>query len=150
MKYIFKLIILFSSLGCYSVDDHRIARVIDGDTVVLDDSTRVRLAYIDCPELSQSWGKEAKMFTESLVLHSMIRVATIDTDIYHRKVAILYIGSLNINRELVVNGLAWTYKGMSTDELYSTELRARAQHIGLWADKKPIPPFLYRINHKIN
>ncbi|MBI3559585.1 hypothetical protein HY087_00460, partial [Candidatus Gottesmanbacteria bacterium] len=41
--------------------------VIDGDTIVVEPKTRVRLRHIDAPELNFCGGKEAKETLEKLV-----------------------------------------------------------------------------------
>jgi len=110
---------------------------------------KVRLYGIDCPELSQNYGQEAKRFTESLVLSKKVTVEKKDTDIYGRVVGLVYLpdGTL-LNEELVKNGYAWVYDTYCTDSVCSTwktlEQQARQQGKGLWQDSNPIPPWEYR------
>ena len=110
---------------------------------------KIRLYGIDCPELSQSYGQEAKQFTENLALSKEVTIEKKDTDIYGRVVGIVYLpdGTL-LNEELVKNGYAWVYDAYCTDSICSKwktlEQQARQQKLGLWQDPNPIPPWDYR------
>ena len=53
---------------------HVVERVVDGDTIVLDDKTSVRLLLIDAPELDQCFGPEAKEALQKLVLGQTVRL----------------------------------------------------------------------------
>src|SRR3989344_5948521 len=49
-----------------------VKRVIDGDTLELDNGNKVRLICIDTPEIGQPYFQEAKSYLESLVLNKKI------------------------------------------------------------------------------
>ena len=61
----------------------KVDRVTDGDTIVLMDSTRVRLHGIDTPERDQPYGSEATAALERMVARSVYMVE-VDTDRYGR------------------------------------------------------------------
>ena len=65
------------------------AKVVDGDTIVLMDRTRVRLHGIDAPERDQPYGPMATAALEHMVERSVYYLKT-DTDRYGRMVATLY------------------------------------------------------------
>ena len=51
----------------------------------------------------------------------------------------------DLSKEMIRNGFAWHYKEYSSDkELAELEIQARNKKIGLWADKKPMEPWLCR------
>ena len=83
-------------------------RVTDGDTIVLMDSTRVRLHGIDTPERDQPYGPTATAALEYMVGRSVYYVET-DEDRYERMLATLYHSKegYNINASLVCTGFAW-------------------------------------------
>jgi len=57
--------------------DYEIAnveRVIDGDTIVIENKTSVRLLGINCPEKGEKYYGEAKEFVEELVLNKSIKL----------------------------------------------------------------------------
>ena len=52
---------------------------------------------------------------------------------------------LDVNRELVAQGVAWVYRKYSDDaELLRLEAEAKQNGLGLWADPNPIPPWEWR------
>lgn len=57
-----------------------------------------------------------------------------DTDKYGRTVGRVYVGSLDVNAELVKRGAAWVYRQYSSDpSLITLEQQAKAARRGLWA-----------------
>ena len=115
--------------------------VTDGDTIkVLQNGTQViiRLASIDCPEKGQPYGLAAKKFTANLVAGKVVKVWPTDTDRYGI-VAFVFVGSTDLNKELLKAGLAWHFKKYSRDpELAKLEFEARAKKVGLWAEPNPV------------
>lgn len=128
--------------------------IIDGDTFKLltQDSTliKVRLANIDCPEKKQPFSAKANEFTSNAIFGKNVTLIVLKKDRYRRYIAIVkYDKSLNLNHELVKNGLAWHYVKYSKDMLLQEmENQARRKKLGLWQDKNPIPPWEWRANKK--
>ena len=124
--------------------------VTDGDTVTVENADelkiKVRLADIDCPELGQPHGKEAKTFTEIWLLHNIVRLQPRGFDRYGRMIATVrgYNSQRTMQEFLVLSGLAWTY--MCKDKsLFKVEAWAKKVGIGMWSDKTPpVPPWEYR------
>ena len=130
----------------------KVIAVRDGDTIeILFDGKPlvIRLAHIDCPELKkkQPFGAAAKKFTSDFCFGKMVRVENDEKfDRNHRLIAVVYNeNGINLNRQLVKAGLAWHFKKYSSDQVYSQlEVTARNNHIGLWSEKNPIPPWDWR------
>jgi len=140
-------VILFPSLIC--AWEGKVVSVTDGDTIkVLKDGkqVKIRLASIDCPEMSgQPYGRAAKKFTARLVAGKIVKIWPTDTDRYGRTVAFVFVGDKNLNKELLSAGLAWHYKKYSRDpELVKLEFDARSNRRGLWAEPEPVPPWDWR------
>ncbi len=129
-------------------DDTTISRVIDGDTVVVEGGTRVRLIGIDTPETKdprkpvQCFGQEASAHAESLIpAGTSIRLVydVERADRYGRTLAYLYRASdgLFINAALVRDGYAQvaTYPPnvAHTDTFVELQQQARAAGLGLWS-----------------
>lgn len=146
-RYSYILILLFTISSCDYVRYSKIIRCIDGDTVVMEDNTHIRLAEIDCLELGQPHGLEAKQFTENLILGKMVKLVITGQDKYKRKVAKIYLHGSYINEEIVKYGYCFVYKPYSTRKLYNEYLIAKRKKVGLWAYNDQIPPFLYRKSH---
>ena len=121
--------------------------VADGDTItVLNDKhpVKIRLYGIDCPEKRQLFGKRAKQFTSDLVSGKDVDIEPIAIDRYGRTVAFVRVGSVNVNEELIKEGLAWVYlsycKLPSCIEWQSLELAAQIEKKGLWGSSGEVPP----------
>ena len=51
-----------------------VTRIIDGDTVVLNDSRRIRLYGIDCPEKTQPRAVEATQATSQAIAEQAVQI----------------------------------------------------------------------------
>jgi endonuclease YncB( thermonuclease family) len=72
-------------------------------------------------------------------------VIEVTIDRYGRIVGRVYVGDIDVNRELVAQGFAWVYRRYSNDaELQELESGAKQKGLGLWADPNPIPPWEWR------
>lgn len=123
-----------------------VARVTDGDTVVLTDGRRIRLYGIDAPETHQPYGPEARAFLERLVREKDITVTVRARDLYGRTVAELRTGKASVNESMVRAGYAWWYRSLAKRDktLEAAEHEARHKRAGLWADTAPIAPWEWR------
>jgi micrococcal nuclease len=130
----------------------KVVGVKDGDTieVLYDNNTIIiRLAHVDCPEVKkqQPFGKAAKEFTSGICFGQTVTVESNGKfDRYKRLIAVIINNkNENVNKALVKAGLAWHFLKYSTDKSYDElEAIARQNKIGLWADKNPTPPWLWR------
>lgn len=133
-----------------TVFEGKVIGIKDGDTFeVLYDSIpeRVRLAEIDCPEISQAFGKNARQYASDLCFSKMVTVTSSGKrDRYNRVVGtITTADGINVNESLIKKGLAWHYIQYSKNkELSVFEEEARQAKRGLWADKDPIAPWEWR------
>jgi len=144
MKYSYIILILFF----ISCKFHGVCkRVIDGDTIVMDDNRRIRLAEIDAVEISQPYGPESKYFLSSLILNKDITVYTHGKDRYGRTIGEIYYNDEWINEKMVTSGFAVVYRRFGSAKLYNEELQAKDKKIGIWAGYV-IPPFIWRRDHK--
>lgn len=120
----------------------------DGDTCRLRSSdnvtVKVRLVGIDAPEFGgkkkkgQPLSAESKDFLNSLVQGKNVTLNALGSDSFNRALAEIYIGTTNVNLELVRAGLAEVYqgkppKGLDTQSYARAEAEARAARKGIWA-----------------
>ena len=98
-----------------------VERVIDGDTVVIENKTSVRLLGINSPEKGEQYYQEAKEFVENLVLNKTIKLefGKDKYDRYQRILAYVYINRKNVDLELVEEGLANYYFPSGKDKHYN-------------------------------
>ena len=127
----------------------RVVHVSDGDTFILQprqgEKLKVRIAYIDCPELNQPYGLEAKAFTLEWAKGKEVRVEVVNTDRYGRAIGWVTADGETLNHLLIEKGYAWHFTRYSSDfQLASLERNARNAELGLWADYNPVPPWDYR------
>jgi len=128
-----------------------IARVVDGDTVdLLDDGMqrhRIRLFGIDAPESRQAFGRQATEFLARVLNGQRVEVVRKDKDRYGRTIGQIMLKGKDINRMMVQKGYAWAYRHYS-EAYVKDENRARKLRLGLWQDKNPVEPHLFRKNRK--
>jgi micrococcal nuclease len=98
----------------------RVARVIDGDTIVLADGVRVRLVQIDTPEVgtgecfSRAAGRELRAMLPAGAAVTLVADPRLDrVDRYGRLLRYVLRDGRNVNLELVRRGAAtvWLYDG---------------------------------------
>ena len=126
--------------------EHRVTRIVDGDTVYTKDGTKIRLHGIDTPERDQPYGKQATRALDRLI-KTKIFVLEKDTDRYGRLVAVLYTPEgLNVNLEMVCGGHAWWYERYARfdSDLEDCQESAQEARLGLWEDEDPMPPWVWR------
>ena len=127
----------------------KVVGIKDGDTfkVLYNNSEiTIRLNHIDCPEKNQPYGKNAKWKASDLCFGKMVKIVSNGKkDRYKRLIAEVYCNNININKELIKNGLAWHFKKYSSDNDYAKlEIQARKSKVGLWQQRNPIAPWNWR------
>lgn len=116
-----------------------ISRVVDGDTVELEDATQIRLLGINTPEKGMYFYGEAKNFTENLIKNKSLSFKFFEEDKYSRKLGYLFLEKQNVNELIVKEGFAHLYY-YEEDEYYSeiknAETSAREKELGIWKHSK--------------
>jgi micrococcal nuclease len=135
----------------------KVVAVLDGDTVLVVHKAaaqragglmKIRLAGIDAPEKEQDYGAASRSTLKEMVWHRQIRVHTQAVDKYGRTVAQLEMDDLSVNEEMLRRGMAWEYSHYHSDRRYiAIEQEARRSGRGLWAQRDPIPPWIWRKQH---
>jgi endonuclease YncB( thermonuclease family) len=92
----------------------RLITIIDGDTFMAVDVRgkrhKLRLQDVDCPELSQRNGPEARAFVQAKVGKDYVRVQLRGRDRYARHLARIRVGHEDLALALVKAGLAYPLK----------------------------------------
>jgi endonuclease YncB( thermonuclease family) len=129
----------------------RVVGVVDGDTIdVLTPDRhqlRIRLAEIDAPEHDQPWGQRSKQALSHLVFRMPVLVRGDTRDRYGRTIAHVAVNGLDVSREMVRTGAAWSYREYLTDRsLIGLEAAAQRQRVGLWSlpASETEPPWAWR------
>ena len=142
------LVALASAVSGTAVPDRttpaRVARVIDGDTIVLTSGARVRLVQIDTPEpgtaecFSRAAGRELRRMLPAgarVTLEADPRLDQVDR--YGRLLRYVHHKGRNLNLALVQKGAAtvWFYdgdRGRYAAKLLAAARAARSARRGLW------------------
>jgi len=131
-----------------------LSKVIDGDTVYIKTTStkpiKVRLAFIDAPELNQPYGKAAKLFLKTFE-GVPINLEVKDKDRYGRTVAILYHANKDMNLLMVKKGFAWGYTkyldratANTRTKYFEAQKTAKNNGLGLWQSTNSVPPWKWR------
>ena len=126
-------------------------RVADGDTVTIlsggSAQHKIRLYGIDAPESHQAFGQKSRERLAHYVSGKDVAVKWKSEDKYGRILGTVWLGSTDINLQMLRDGFAWHYKRFDSNPVYAAaESEARAARRGLWADPNPIPPEQFRHN----
>lgn len=144
----FILLILFIS-GCVAGESTRIiiregpfnvTYVVDGDTLDINTTTRIRLSGINTPEKGECYYKEAKEKLKELTYGKEVYLERDITNIdkYGRALRYIYVGDLSVSSYLVEKGYAKVFDKYKDDtkkydELKEVEKIAIANNLGVWA-----------------
>ena len=118
-----------------------VTEVSDGDTFKLSDGKTFRLYGVNAPEVKEPYFEEAKVFTQNLVLGKEINFEQEENykvDKFGRTLGYVFVDGVNLNIELVKNGLAKVVlyekraKIKYQDELLSAEKIAKEMKLGIW------------------
>jgi micrococcal nuclease len=147
-----------------------VAKVLDGDTiqVITPEQTllRIRLYGIEAPETpktdqqtgrgnlpGQPYGEESKKALEDKIMGQQIRLDITDIDQYKRTVGIIWIGSRNVNLEMLREGYAEVYfiylKEPYKRQFLQAQREAKSSRIGIWSLRVYERPSDFRKRFKV-
>lgn len=126
----------------------KVVNVIDGNTLEVfteeDETVKILLSDVDCPENGQMFFDEATSFTKKIALKKKVTVMMKGKDRWGNKLAvIIFKNGESLNHKLVEEGLGWAYKSEDS-KLNGLENKARKNKIGLWSQEETEAPWIYR------
>jgi len=146
-SYLFLFLITLSVINTYATDFRTVKRVVDGDTIVLENGERVRLIGVDTPESVhpnkpvEYFAKEASAFTKNMVEGKKVKLEYDwqRKDRYGRTLAYVYLeDGTHLNAEIIKQGYGFAYTKYPfkyLEEFRKYERKAREEEKGLWAGK---------------
>ncbi len=155
-------VFLFFALPA-SAGQFKVTRVYDGDTFKAsghDIEIKVRLVGIDTPETKkrkhkpgQPFGQKAKSFLAAMVLNKQVFIKGYGLGPYNRILAVVYVGKINVNLELIKAGYAEVYqgrppRGFDLSPYLTAEAQAKSQRRGMWSQENYISPKEWRKMNK--
>lgn len=142
------LLLLLTPLFLFALSG-KVIKVTDGDTIKIltpaNEQVKIRLYGIDAPEKKQPFGRKSKEFLAGLIVGKFVEIEEHGKDRYKRTLGVVYYGDEDINAKMVSSGYAWAFVRYS-DRYEKQENFAKRQKLGLWQDKNPIPPCVWRMN----
>ncbi len=139
--------IFFSATATAETFFAQVRFCIDGDTVVVRNNRKVRLAGIDTPEKAsegipaQYYARESQQLTQQLVLHQQVKIVPVSgtgKDRYGRLVAEVFLpdGS-SLNEQLLRKGAAYFYDHKELSDsmrrrFLSAQAAALTERTGFW------------------
>ena len=116
-RYLATLLLLIICSPSYADQyEGRVIKVIDGDTIwgkTNNKHIKIRLSYIDAPELKQTYGVRSKNFLTNLILDKNVQIKANKKDRYNRHLGEVYIHSADdsvfVNAKMLKSGNAWIY-----------------------------------------
>jgi endonuclease YncB( thermonuclease family) len=146
---LFMLLLVTASAAAGEEFVARVLTVHEGDRLTIHHQGQRATIYlrdVDCPELKQPYGKQAKHATAAYLANREVVVRDLNRDRQGRMTAdILLPDGRQIVHELVKEGLAWVQPGASVDQaLKDMEELAKASGTGLWAEPNPVPPWKWK------
>lgn len=122
-----------------------VKRVVDGDTLLMEDGTRVRMLGVNTPEIHdrvEPFGKEADEFTRKHLEGKRVRLEFDQErhDQYGRVLAHVYVGDWFHNKELIRAGLSraqlrFPYSQAKKKIFQAAETEAKKNQRGLWSPR---------------
>lgn len=139
------LILLCIYHALVAADTRIVMQVFDGDTIRLDDGTKVRLIGVDAPEVDSPYSKQepfglqSKAYLASLVLNRRVRLSRGDPphDKYGRMLAYVYVDDVLVNGRIIRDGWALAYRRFPhpwRDLFIVYEREARSKGLGMWVN----------------
>ena len=145
------------SLILFSVCASAQAQTIPGEVITVHDGNtiellardlqtfKVVLAGIDCPELGQPYGVEAKQFVTKTILRQKVVLHLQGKDRYKNYIGVVVSNdSMDIRLALLREGFAWTQERDPHPELEQMRKESARQSKGLWREDSPVAPWIYR------
>jgi len=114
--------------------NEKVIRIIDGDTVVLEDGNHVRFLGINTPEKSMNNFEKAKEFLK-VTENQTVRIESYGVDKYGRILGHVFFRKTHLNEEILKNGLGTLYYYEEDEyfkELKKAEEEAREKGLGIW------------------
>ena len=159
-----RLVILISLCLCFSGCRNRgtinlpeydytvkVIGITDGDTFkgLTADKQQIsfRIYGIDAPEKKQAFSNRSKQYLSDLIFGKEVYIKVQKkSDRWNRPVVWAFTpNGKDVSAEMIKAGMAWHFKRYSKDSKYAElENNARRKKTGLWADKDPVAPWVFR------
>lgn len=133
-----------------------VVKISDGDTLHARDGDgrkhKVRLAYIDAPELQQAGGQDSRAALQDMLDGQVVQVVVFGRDRYQRELAQVVRGQEDAGLQQIKLGQAWHYVSYARRDqnpadfsaYAAAEQLARSGRQGLWRKRDAQAPWTFR------
>jgi endonuclease YncB( thermonuclease family) len=142
MKEPILIILILLTLNCFGTIT-KVTRVIDGDTFETVTGEKVRLIGINCPELTDIFGEEARIYLSQIIEGQTIDLISDnisnDRDRYGRLLRYIVLNGVDINKQMILDGYAFAYLKYhfeKENEYKQAQLTAQKYNTGIWGNAK--------------
>tara|TARA_Y100000310_G_C20604436_1_gene774780 strand:- start:365 stop:1072 length:708 start_codon:yes stop_codon:yes gene_type:complete len=121
--------------GVIQEESYFVERVIDGDTIQIEDGQKVRLIGINTPEKLVPFYDESKEFLRNKIENKTIVIENYGRDKYGRILGHVFFEKDHVNKEILSRGFGTLYyyeKDLYYDSLLNSEKFARLNENGIW------------------
>lgn len=133
--------------------------ITDGDTLTLlvdQQPRKIRVVGIDAPERRQPFGERSKQNLAALAFHKNAVAECPKKDRYKRDLCKVFVDGQDVGLKQITDGMAWWYRKYAHEQALTdrtayerAEVMAREARVGLWVDAKPVPPWEWRKQGRI-
>ena len=144
------MVLIFICSNSYSDSiEGEVIKIIDGDTIHIRHNSKthkIRLAYIDFPEIRQKYGQSVRMYLSDMIIGKTVRAQIYSIDRYNRLIAEIFFDNKNINLHLIETGKCLVYRRYAKGKTnyFIKEKLAKKYQIGLHGDTNFTAPWLWR------
>ena len=126
-----------------------VTAIHDGNTLEVstkeNQTYRIVLMGIDCPELQQAYGREARDFLAQWLLRQEVTVQIHGKDRNRNYLGVVFLTEgEDVRVALLEEGLAWTSEENPIPELEIIRRDAARNGRGLWHEETPLAPWIFR------
>ena len=139
------LFFIFSQQNIFAKEINGKARIVDGDTVEINNNM-IRLLGIDAFEIKQECfkkdntkykcGEQSALILTAMTSGKPLSCTAEKKDRYKRWLATCYIEKRDINQNMVLSGYAFSYK---SNKYKTTEKKAKKIRAGAWSGEFTYP-----------
>ena len=140
------------------VFEAKVEHVCDGDSIIVRGRfgrVKLRIAGMDAPETAQPRGRESERRLRAMLQGRVVKVRSVAADRYGRWVSTVTADGVDAGLVMIEEGEAWAYRTYlwalpkeARGRYLAAEARARRAGRGLWAERSPEAPWLWRRRHR--
>ena len=114
----------------------KVLGVIDGDTIVLENKTRLRLRQLDAPETEYCGGAQAKELLSSYVQDKLVRIKEQIPDQTGRAMALLSVEDIAVNEQMLASGWVRYHSDTTSQTVRLKEVsqKAKTEKKGIYSE----------------